>query len=94
MSTTNRPDPSPDPAGTFESELDALERLIARLEAGGLPLAEELKLYEEGVQRLRKAEGLLGEAEAKLAQLTPRADGTVEERPLSDPEDPDAEEEP
>jgi exodeoxyribonuclease VII small subunit len=40
---------------TFAQQLDRLEEIVRRLEAQELDLDEALKLFEEGVERLREA---------------------------------------
>jgi exodeoxyribonuclease VII small subunit len=61
-------------AGSFSQDLDRLEAIVRRLEAGDLDLDEALRLFEEGVERLRGARTRLDAAEAKVKQvLTDRA---------------------
>ncbi len=60
--------------GSFSQDLDRLEAIVRRLEAGDLDLDEALRLFEEGVERLRGARTRLAAAEAKVKQaLTDRA---------------------
>lgn len=59
---------------TFEEALTRLEDIVARLEAGDLPLEESLALFEEG-QRLAALCGqLLDQAELRLETLSGPAD--------------------
>ena len=61
-------------SGSFAQDLERLEAIVRRLESGELDLDEALKLFEEGVERLRAARGRLTDAEAKVKQvLTNRA---------------------
>ena len=59
---------------SFAQDLERLEAIVRRLESGELDLDEALKLFEEGVERLRAARTRLTAAEAKVKQvLTDRA---------------------
>ena len=60
--------------GSFAQDLERLEASVRRLETGELDLDEALRLFEEGVERLRGARSRLESAEAKVKQvLTNRA---------------------
>lgn len=62
--------PSHAPAeAPFETVVDELQRLVAALEAGNLPLDESLRLYERGVALTRQANGLLEGAERRIEVL-------------------------
>ncbi|MFI4876662.1 MAG: exodeoxyribonuclease VII small subunit, partial [Blastopirellula sp. JB062] len=54
----------------FEEELATLEKLVRRLESGEAGLEESLKLYEEGVGKLKSCYGLLERAERKIEVLS------------------------
>jgi exodeoxyribonuclease VII small subunit len=54
---------------SFSQDLERLEAIVRRLEAGDLDLDEALALFEEGVERLRGARGRLSAAEAKVKQV-------------------------
>jgi len=56
-------------AGGFAQDLDRLEEIVRRLEAEELDLDEALRLFEEGVQRLRAARERLGSAELRVRQV-------------------------
>ena len=58
--------PSP---GDFAQDLERLEQIVRRLEAEELDLDEALRLFEEGVQRLRGARERLGAAELRVRQV-------------------------
>lgn len=59
----------------FEEMLDRLETLVTKLEAGGQPLEETVKLYEEGAQLEKALEKQLEEARQRLTQVRAE-DGT------------------
>ena len=54
---------------TFEQELGRLEEIVRLLESQDLDLDESLRLFEEGVERLRAVRDRLAGAEAKVKQL-------------------------
>ena len=55
---------------TFESELARLEAIVEELQDDGVELDAALRLFEEGVRRLRAMTGRLASAEAKIKLLT------------------------
>ena len=79
----------------FEQALEALEKIVERLEKGELTLEESLKLYEEGIRLSRLCHGKLEEAEGKIEMLLKDAKGEPaldgkgrpKTRPLPPPED-------
>ncbi|HEX9283563.1 MAG TPA: exodeoxyribonuclease VII small subunit [Gemmatimonadales bacterium] len=54
---------------SFTKQLERLEEIVRRLEGQELDLDEALKLFEEGVERLREARERLTAAEAKVKQV-------------------------
>jgi len=62
--------PNP-PAETlsFERALEELERLVARMEDGKLPLEESLAAYQRGAELIRFCESKLADAQARVAIL-------------------------
>ena len=67
---------------SFDSDLARLEAIVAELEHNDLPLDRALKLFEEGVARLRSASAQLTQAEAQVQQLLEEPDGTFRLDPL------------
>jgi exodeoxyribonuclease VII small subunit len=70
-----------DPAITelaFDDALAELQRTVAELEAGGLPLERSLALFERGVALQQHCELLLTQAELRVQQLVARAGGALE----------------
>jgi exodeoxyribonuclease VII small subunit len=63
---------------TFEESVARLEQIVAELESDGLELESALKLFEEGVERLRAATTELARAEASVKVLVEYADGEFE----------------
>ena len=63
---------------SFESDVRRLEEIVAELESQDVPLERALRLFEEGVERLRAASAQLAAAEAQVMQLREKADGTFE----------------
>jgi exodeoxyribonuclease VII small subunit len=60
---------------SFEKTLQRLEEIAAQLERDDLPLEQALKLFEEGIVRLREASASLTDAEGKVKTLIEQADG-------------------
>ena len=54
---------------SFARQLERLEEIVRRLEGQELDLDDALKLFEEGVERLRQARDRLAAAEAKVKQV-------------------------
>jgi exodeoxyribonuclease VII small subunit len=56
---------------TYEQLYARLREVVASLEAGELPLAELLRLYEEGVHLAAACQKVLDEADLRVQQLEP-----------------------
>lgn len=54
---------------TFETALEELERLVADLEGGKLPLADSLAAYKRGAELLKFAQGELAQVEQQVKVL-------------------------
>ncbi|MDO4271324.1 MAG: exodeoxyribonuclease VII small subunit [Eubacteriales bacterium] len=68
---------------TFESQMDRLEEIVRLLEKGEAPLADSMKLFEEGT-RLSAALGkLLDKAEQKVTVMRESAQGELTEQPFA-----------
>ena len=61
----------------FGKELERLEAIVRQLETPDLDLDQALKLFEEGVERLRAARERLGAAQAKVKQVISDHAGTL-----------------
>ena len=59
----------------FETTLAELEELVARMEAGDLPLDEALRSFERGVQLTRECQAALQAAQQRVQVLTQTATG-------------------
>lgn len=64
-------------APTFREELERLESIVRSLEERDIDLDEALKLFEEGVARLKTARSLLQDAEVEVKRVIEQADGTI-----------------
>ncbi len=62
---------------SFEEALAELERIVKGLEGGQLKLEEAIGAYERGSLLRRHCEAKLAEAEARVAAIVERADGTL-----------------
>src|SRR3989475_441488 len=63
---------------SFAQQLDRLEEIVWRLEGQELDLDEALKLFEEGIERLREARARLTAAEAQVKQVPSELAAAVE----------------
>lgn len=61
----------------FGKELERLEAIVRQLETPDLDLDQALKLFEEGVERLRSARDRLNAAQAKVKQVISDHAGTL-----------------
>ena len=88
MSDAKRPakpatQPSPDVASlSFEDALAELEQIVRGLEGGQQKLEDAIAAYERGAALRQHCETKLAEAEARVAAIVERADGTLATRPL------------
>lgn len=69
---------------TFEQQLARLEEIVSALEKGDAPLAESLKLFEEGTKLVAGCEQQLAQAEQKVVKLMKGADGEPVELPFEE----------
>ena len=68
---------------TFEEQLDELERVVGRLEVGGLGLAESVDLFENGMRLANACKAELASAESRIRVLTePDKKGSVKTEDL------------
>ncbi|MGH8253138.1 MAG: exodeoxyribonuclease VII small subunit [Steroidobacteraceae bacterium] len=64
----------------FEDTLAELETLVARMEAGSLPLDEALRNFERGVQLTRECQAALQQAQQRVQMLTElRSDAALQD---------------
>ena len=54
---------------TFEASLERLEKIIGRLEGGGISLDESLQVFEEGMRLVKLCEARLNEVQRKIEVL-------------------------
>lgn len=65
---------------TFEKAMIQLEKIVAELETGDLPLEKALKKFEEGVAFSRFCSEKLDESEGKIALLLKNQNGSLKEQ--------------
>lgn len=53
----------------FEKNLNRLEEIVSKMEAGELALEDSLKMFEEGVKLVRDCQARLNEAEQRVKVL-------------------------
>lgn len=81
---------APDPSIAslpYDKALGEFQAVVARLEAGGLPLEEVIALFERGVALHAHCEALLSSAELRVQRLVDGSGGslrTVDLRPDDD----------
>lgn len=59
----------------FEDGLKRLEEIVKQMEQGNVPLAESLRLFEEGTSLVGQCNQLLDGAEMKVVRLMKGSDG-------------------
>ena len=67
---------------SFEQSVDRLQEIVAALEKGDAPLADSLKLFEEGTKLVSSCTAMLEQAEQKVVKLVKSADKTPTEEPF------------
>ncbi len=72
---------------TYDELVDRLEKLVAELEGGKLPLEKSLETFAEGVRLAREAGRKLDDAERRVELLLRADDGSVVARPLGEEEE-------
>ena len=72
---------------SFEQSIERLQEIVAVLEKGDAPLADSLKLFEEGTRLVSSCTDLLDKAEQKVVRLVTSADGTPREEPFDSGEE-------
>jgi exodeoxyribonuclease VII small subunit len=77
--------PASGPPLSFESALERLEEIVARLEQGELDLEEALTVFEEGVGLSRRCAEQLDAAERRIEVLVRDGDRLVS-RPFEAPD--------
>ena len=58
----------------FEDALEKLEDIIRKMEAGGMPLDEAMKAFEEGIRLIRFCSARLAETERRVEMLLAKED--------------------
>jgi len=67
---------------SFEKALEDLEKIVEKLEKGGLSLSESLSIFEKGVKLARFLREELEKAEKKVKILLKDEKGEVREEPF------------
>ena len=79
VSDTSAPESGAEVASlSFDEAVAELQRTVAELESGGLPLEASLTLYERGVALHERCATLLGQAELRVQRLLDRAAGAID----------------
>jgi exodeoxyribonuclease VII small subunit len=65
-----------DPAAmSFEEALAELEKIVAQLERGDVPLADSIRIYKRGAAVRARCEGQLKDAQLEIDQIVMGPDG-------------------
>jgi exodeoxyribonuclease VII small subunit len=60
---------------SYETDIARIETIVGELERSEVPLDDALRLFEEGIERLRAASAALMQAEARVRKLIEESDG-------------------
>jgi exodeoxyribonuclease VII small subunit len=60
---------------SYETDIARIETIVDELERSEVPLDDALRLFEEGIERLRAASAALMQAEARVRKLIEESDG-------------------
>lgn len=72
---------------SFEQSIDRLQEIVSALEQGDAPLADSLKLFEEGTKLVSNCTDMLDQAEQKVVKLVKSADGSPREEAFASAEE-------
>ena len=67
---------------SFEEKLSRLEEIVAALEKGDAPLADSLRLFEEGTKLVNACSTELDKAEQQVVKMMKGPDGSPVELPF------------
>jgi exodeoxyribonuclease VII small subunit len=67
---------------SFELAIEQLERIVAQLESGDVPLEKAIELYQEGVRLSHLCGVKLEQVEKKIEMLVEGETGTVSRKPF------------
>ena len=62
---------------SFEQAMGELEKIVAAIEGGQVPLAEALAQYEKGIELISYCQKVLSQAEQKISKLSKGLDGQL-----------------
>lgn len=82
MSKRAEKNPSDEPG--FEQALAELEALIDKIESGQVGLEACLTHYERGMKLISRCQGVLNQAQTRIASLNVNADGSISAPPSAD----------
>ncbi len=72
---------------TFESQMERLEEIVRLLEKGEAPLADSIKLFEEGTKLSAALGKMLDKAEQKVTVMRENMLGELTEQPFEEKEE-------
>lgn len=71
---------------TFENQMNRLEEIVRLLEKGEAPLADSMKLFEEGTKLSAQLAKILDGAEQKVTVMLESEQGELLEQPFTQEE--------
>lgn len=77
------------PKKTFEQAMHELEKIVAELETGDLPLEKAMNKFEEGIQLTRFCTNKLDETEKRINILLQDQQGEITDKPFEPEKDAD-----
>ena len=64
---------------SFEDALEELEKIVAEIEEGNVPLEQSIEKYSRGIKLVQQCRGILDAAEEKIRLLAKGEGGALEE---------------
>ena len=64
---------------SFENALEELEKIVAEIEEGNVPLEQSIEKYSRGIQLVQQCRGILDAAVEKIRLLAKGEGGDLEE---------------
>ena len=79
---TNKMEVKMDTKKNYEESIKELEKVVARLESGELPLDESVEEFQKGIELSRYCSKKLDEIEKKISILLENENGDLIEKPF------------
>ena len=73
--STNEKNGAPDKEATIEQMLDEVDKIIAQLDSGEIPLEESFEIYEKGMKLVKSINTRIDKVEKKVMAIEAGQDG-------------------